>query len=112
MNIAGISSSLAPGALPDGAARRTVQTPEAERQKAAAQFEAILVRQLLSKSVSSMVGGDSTAGSVYGDMMTDSLAQKLTAAGGLGLGKIIAQQLTPHGTRPAGPTPAATPSPK
>ena len=69
----------------------------AQRQKAAAQFEAILVRQMLSKSVGSMMGGEGhTAGLMYGDLMTNTLAQNLTAGKGLGLGKIIETQLAPR----------------
>jgi flagellar protein FlgJ len=77
----------------------------AQAKQVAAQFEAILVRQMLSKSVGSMLGGEekdqSVAGSVYGDMMTDVLAQKLTAGGGLGMARLIEQQLTPHAAHPA-----------
>jgi Rod binding domain-containing protein len=69
-----------------------------DRKKVGAQFEAVLVRQLLTKSVGSMLGGaDNVAGTVYGDMMTDALAQKLTAGMGLGLGRFIEKQLTPRG---------------
>jgi Rod binding domain-containing protein len=71
----------------------------ADRKKVAAQFEAVLVRQLLGKSVGGMLGGEgNVAGTVYGDMMTDALAQKLTAGPGLGLGRFIEKQLTPRGT--------------
>ena len=72
-----------------------------DRKKVSQQFEAILVRQLLGKTMTSMMGSsakDSTAGSVYGDMVTDSLAQQLTAGPGLGLGRMIEKQLTPRGT--------------
>jgi flagellar protein FlgJ len=117
MNVNGITSSLSsvsagasalaqlsaskpadPQAVgPDGV------TP-AQRKKAAAQFEAILVRQMLSDSVGSMLGGSGkTAGNMYGDMLTDVLATKLTAGQGLGLGKMIETQLTPrasHGSAP------------
>jgi peptidoglycan hydrolase FlgJ len=115
MNISGITSTQHPSAAalaalgpvhpqaaqtvgPDGATA-------AQRKKAAAQFEAILVRQMLSKSVGSMMGGEGkTAGMMYGDLMTDILAQKLTAGAGLGLGKMIETQLTPkaaaHGAAP------------
>jgi len=82
----------------------------AQAKQVAAQFEAILVRQMLSKSVGSMLGGEEkdqgVAGSVYGDMMTDALAQKLTAGGGLGMARLIEQQLTPHSAHPVKP-PAA-----
>ncbi len=112
MNISAIASSLS---APDRAAAATAakdaapNSPEAaaQRKKAAGQFEAILVRQLLSKSVGSMMGGDDVAGSVYGDMMTDAMAQNLTAGQGLGLGRMIEQQHTP----PAAKTAAAASKP-
>jgi Rod binding domain-containing protein len=84
-----------PTAVPGGS--NSGPTTPAQRKKAAAQFEAILVRQMLSSSVGSMMGGEGkTAGMMYGDLMTDVLAQKLTAGQGLGLGKMIETQLTPH----------------
>lgn len=97
MNISAIAPHLAsadPGPTPPGG-----RSTAAERQKAAAQFEAILVRQLLSQSLTSMLGSEKGAAtSVYGDMLTDTLAQQLTAGPGLGLGRMIATQLAPRGT--------------
>ena len=113
MNISAIASSLT---APDRVVAATYAGKDAapnsadaaaQRKKAAGQFEAILVRQLLSKSVGSMMGGDDVAGSVYGDMMTDAMAQNLTAGQGLGLGRMIEQQLTP----PAAKTDAASAKP-
>lgn len=101
MDIASITSlSGSPAAAlaaltPAGGASPTASTA-AQRKKAAAQFEAIMVRQLLSKSVGSMMGGSGhTTGLIYGDMMTDVLAQKLTEGQGLGLGRLIEQQISP-----------------
>jgi Rod binding domain-containing protein len=92
----GAPSASASGGTPTAAAT------DAQRKKAAAQFEAILVRQLLSQSVGSMLGGTGhTSGMIYGDMMTDVLAQKLTAGQGLGLGRMIEKQLAPPGTHAA-----------
>lgn len=89
-----------------GAALRAA-APEAQRAAVAAQFEAILVRQLLSKTLTKMVGsGEGVSAGVYGDMLTDTVATKLAAGGGLGLGRIIERQLTPRG-QPA-TAPAAT----
>lgn len=118
MNVSAIAATLS---APDRAsavlasAKDTApNSPEAaaQRKKAAAQFEAILVRQLLSKSVGSMLGGtggNSVAGSVYGDMMTDALAQNLTAGQGLGLGRMIEQQLTPPAAKTAAGQPPLHP---
>jgi len=91
-----------------GAALRTA-SPAEQRAAVASQFEAVLVRQLLGKTMSSMLGsasGDSAAGGVYGDMLTDTFAQQLTAGRGLGLGRMIEQQLTPRGL-PALPSAAS-----
>lgn len=77
-----------------GAALRAL--PQSEQIKAAAgQFEAIIVRQLLQDSVGK-IAGDGAAGSTYGFMLTDALANKLTEGGGLGLGKMLQQQLSPR----------------
>ena len=74
--------------------------PQSEQVKAAAgQFEAIIVRELLQDSVGKLAGGDKNGGGMYGFMMTDVLANQLTAGGGLGLAKVFAQQLTPKAGR-------------
>jgi Rod binding domain-containing protein len=107
MNVAAIASTNHSQPL-HGAALRNA-APEVQRQQVAAQFEAILVRQLLSQSVTAMLGGaKETSGNVYGDLLTDSLAQKLTAGQGLGLGRMIDRQLTPRGSVAIAP-PAAQP---
>jgi len=108
MNVAPISST--PPAGPFNAAALRHAAPAAQRQAVAQQFEAILVRQLLGKTLNSMLGGEGsgTAGSVYGDMLTDSISQQLTAGHGLGLGRFIEQQLTPKGEPE---TPASSPPP-
>ncbi|MEO7414175.1 MAG: rod-binding protein [Opitutaceae bacterium] len=106
MNVSVIASTLGAAtsgremsSLLDHESRGATSSAAADRKKVSAQFEAVLVRQLLSKSVGSMLGGGSNvAGTVYGDMMTDALAQQLTAGQGLGLGRFIEKQLTPRGT--------------
>jgi peptidoglycan hydrolase FlgJ len=90
-----------------GASAKASASTEAQRKKAAAQFEAIMVRQLLSKSVGSMLGGSGhTTGLIYGDMITDVLAQKLTEGQGLGLGRMIEKQISPA-TPHTAPTPSS-----
>lgn len=95
------------------ALKRGGLAPAEQRAAVAGQFEAILIRQFLQESVGSMMGGGNKAagsegggGSVYGFMLTDSLAQKLTEGGGLGLAPMIAKQLTPRGI-PVNPPPLA-----
>lgn len=104
-----VSTASAPTGFSAAALRNA--DPATQRVAVAQQFEAVLVRQLLGKTMSSMLGGEKggVAGGVYGDMLTDVLAQKLTAGPGLGLGKMIQQQLTPRGESAAQPAaPAAT----
>jgi Rod binding domain-containing protein len=122
MSIAGINSSLttsqiqpkAPELTPierlrashlKGAALRNAPAAE-QRAAVASQFEAILVRQMLGKTITKMLGKeDGAATSVYGDLLTDTFATQLTAGQGLGLARMLERQLTPHG--PAAQPPAA-----
>jgi Rod binding domain-containing protein len=86
-----------------GAALRNA-SPAEQRAAVAAQFEAILVRQLLGQTVTKMMGGEEggVAGSIYGDLLADTISQQLAAGQGLGLGRFLEQQLTPRGeTAPA-----------
>lgn len=89
-HVARAKQPLTPAALRKAA-------PEVQRAEVAAQFEAILVRQLLAPTMTSMLGNEGgAASSVYGDMLTDTLAQQLTRGPGLGLGKLLEQQLAPR----------------
>jgi flagellar protein FlgJ len=73
--------------------------------KAAQQFEAIMVRQLLSPAIEPMmnggVGGEKSkagaggGGGVFGYMLTDTLANSIAQGGGLGLAQVINRQLSP-----------------
>lgn len=77
--------------------------PEAQRAAVASQFEAILVRQLIGPTMKGMLGGagGGVAGSVYGDLLSDTISQQLSSGSGLGLGRMLQQQLAPRGGRPA-----------
>jgi flagellar protein FlgJ len=78
---------------------RLKNLPKDEQVKAAAgQFEAILLRQFLQQSVSGLMGGDKggPSGNVYGYLLTDTLADKLSEGGGLGLASVLEKQLSPH----------------
>jgi len=73
--------------------------PKVEQaREAARQFEAILVRQLLDESIGKTLMGNSGAQSnVYGYMMTDMFAERLTQGSGMGLGEMLTRQLMPPG---------------
>lgn len=79
-----------------GAALRNAG-PAEQRAAVAAQFEAILVRQLLGKTMTSMMGGGTggVSGSIYGDMLADTISQQLSSGQGIGLGRFLEQQLAP-----------------
>lgn len=78
----------------------------ADVQKAAKQFEAIIVRQLLSPAIEPMMSGGSLGavktggagggqgGGVYGYLLTDTLAGSISQGGGLGLASVISRQLS------------------
>lgn len=75
-----------------------VSTPE-EIKKAAAQFEAIIMRQLLAPTIepimSGGMGGEKDAGGgIYGYMLTDVLANGLSQGGGLGWARMLEKQLS------------------
>ena len=79
------------------ALKRGTLQPAEQRAAVASQFEAILLRQFLQDSVGSMLGGDKGAsGNVYGYMLTDSLADKLSEGKGMGLAPMLAKQLAPR----------------
>lgn len=104
MNIAALHASpavpISDIALRAPSAKSSAATDDAgaaDRKKVSHQFEAILIRQLLGKTMSSMLGSkESTAGSVYGDMLTDTMATQLSAGQGLGLGTMLERQLAPR----------------
>lgn len=113
MNVSPVTSLSAPApsraAHLTGAALRNA-APAEQRAAVAAQFEAIMVRQLLGPTLTKMFGsGEGPAAGVYGDMLTNALATQLTAGPGLGLGRIIEQQLAPP-TAHRAPAAASTPS--
>jgi flagellar protein FlgJ len=94
------ASALAQG----GNAKAMKNLPVADQVKAAsAQFEAILLRQFLQESVGGLMGGQDSGsgGNVYGYMLTDVLATKLSEGGGLGLASVLQKQLTPRGMNAA-----------
>jgi Rod binding domain-containing protein len=111
MSISALSSGVPPiGVLASnepalGSKAGRGNSPE-EAAKAAKQFEAVLVRQLLEPSLQAMMSGMGGAGGaagsdVYGYFFVDSLANAITDGGGLGLSSILQMQFT--GNNPDNP---------
>jgi peptidoglycan hydrolase FlgJ len=93
------------GATPQSA--QELRDLEARKQAsvAAKQFEAIMLRQLLSPVIEPLMSGGSVAGQsvksgggVYGYLVTDVMANSLSQGRGMGLSTILEKQLTPKGS--------------
>jgi peptidoglycan hydrolase FlgJ len=90
------------------------QPTPADIKKAAGQFEAIILRQLLGPSIEPMMNGglggsagSGGGGGVYSYLLTDVLCTSLGSAGGLGLGRMLEKQLAPPAP-PAGDAPLSS----
>jgi flagellar protein FlgJ len=94
------------------------QPTASDVKKAASQFEAIILRQLLGPSIEPMMNGglggsgsSGGGGGVYSYLLTDVLCSSLGSAGGLGLGRVLEQQLAPPSAMAADDSPSAPLSP-
>ncbi len=93
--VAPISTLIEPNALQ---AKPNAQPTAEDLRKAASQFEAILVRQLLGPTMNSLLsagasGSGGVGSDVYGYMLTDVFSNALASGQGLGLSNIIELQL-------------------
>lgn len=104
-----------------GSAQAAQQTDKAEAPdpkllKAARDFEAIFVRQMLKsveKTTAAGAGAAKSAGqSTYGSMIVDSLTESITSAGGMGLSEMIARSMMAShpNLKAAGPAAGSTPT--
>ena len=104
----------------DIAPERLAKNPQlTEKQKigeASRQFESILLKQILESSqktvIKSKFSEDSTASSIYHDMVTTRLADSISKSGSFGLAKTFQQQLNrgPHGVELANAAVSPAPS--
>jgi flagellar protein FlgJ len=92
MDIAGISSQLASSGLNLSDASTGTRDP-AKIAKVSKQFECILLRQIVGESMKPLLESGQ-GGQVYGYMLTNSLADQISAGGGLGLAHILQTQLS------------------
>lgn len=111
---------LARSAEAFGSAGAATKASPADVQKAARQFEAILVRQLLSPAIEPLMNGGALGGSqgaggqgggVYGYFLTDTLAGSIASGGGLGLADVLTRQLAPAASTGLAETFADDPEP-
>ncbi|MBC8094425.1 MAG: rod-binding protein [Akkermansiaceae bacterium] len=73
-------------------------TQEQKIGEATRQFEAVLLRQILENTqktvIKSKYSDDSTASSIYRDMVTNQLAESISKSGGMGLGETLKHEFT------------------
>jgi len=99
MEISSTTPSINPANLPiEDLAGNSHVTEKAKVGELSRQFEAILLRQILSEAQKPVIknrdSDNSTAGSIYRDMVTNQLADSISKSGTLGLAQTLDQQLT------------------
>ncbi|MDP2138642.1 MAG: hypothetical protein Q8J74_12410 [Candidatus Didemnitutus sp.] len=99
MNVSSVNPAATSSALLMSQPGKLAHLPQSEQVKAvSAQFEAVLLRQFLQESIGNIMGGKEAgaAGGIYGFLLTDVLANQLAQGGGLGMSKVLQQQLSPR----------------
>jgi Rod binding domain-containing protein len=104
MNVSAIPSSSQPASAanisPESLAGNKALTQEQKIAEASRQFEAMLLRQILSESQKPMINSEftdnSTASGIYQDFIVNQMSDSLSKSGKLGFAKIFEDQLTPH----------------
>jgi Rod binding domain-containing protein len=68
-------------------------TAPAKLAQAARDFEAVLLRRMLSALEKSMQMQSGKSGSMYGTMVVDAMADAISKSGGLGMAKVVEESL-------------------
>jgi len=108
MNILATHPRLEASQVPLDSLAANAHVSDADKvAEVARQFEAVLLRQILQdirKPVLAPAEGDATANGIYADMMNNQMADSITRAGGFGLAKSLAGELShqvlPHSSTP------------
>jgi flagellar protein FlgJ len=101
MNVSPLQNHVTAGDVPlERLAGSSQLTQEQKIAEASRQFEALLVRQILRDSqktvIKSSFSDNSTAASIYHDLVSNQLAEDISKSGGIGLAKTLQRQLTSH----------------
>lgn len=101
MNISPIlSTNDAAAVAPEELAGNKNLTEKQKIAEASRQFEAIMLRQILSESqkpvITSEFTDNSTSAGIYQDFITNTLADSISKSGTFGFAKVFEKQLTPH----------------
>ena len=101
----------APELAPEKLAHNSSLTEQQKIAEASRQFEAILLRQVLSETqkpmITSKFSDNSVSGGIYRDMVTNQLADSMSKSGGIGLAQTFERQLS-HQAAAGHPAGAAT----
>jgi Rod binding domain-containing protein len=102
MNVSTISSAVSPVAAdinPESLAGNSSLSEKQKIAEASRQFEAMLLRQILSEAqkpvITSEFTDNSTAAGIYQDFIVNQMSDSLSKSGALGFAKIFEQQLSP-----------------
>jgi Rod binding domain-containing protein len=98
MELSALQSNVRAADLPFEQVARNPQLSEADKiGEASRQFEAVLLRQILADATKtvfkSSMNPESSSDGIYQDMITNTLADKISRAGGFGLSRVLNQQL-------------------
>ncbi len=108
MNIPALNPHIDASTIaPERLAKNSSLTEEQKIAEASRQFESILLKQILESSqktvIKSKLTDDSTASSIYKDMVTTRIADSISKSGSFGLTQTFEHQLNrPHTARPDG----------
>lgn len=115
MNLSPLQRTVHAANLPLDRLVANPNIPEAEKVKEVArQFEAVLLRQILQQArkhvVPSDLEPDSTARSIYDDLLNQQLADAISRSGAFGLAKALQAQLTRQILPPSAAKPTDNPA--
>jgi peptidoglycan hydrolase FlgJ len=98
MNLTPVQNNSAADVPIEQLAGNRVLTQQQKVAEVARQFEALLLRQILSETQKTVIPStytdDSTAAGIYHDMVTQQLADSISKSGTLGLAQSLERQLT------------------
>ena len=109
MNVSALPSATKPGEIPleklEGSSRLTEPQKVGE---VARQFEAVLLRQILSAArknvIKSGINAESSTTGIYNDMINNQMADDISKSGVFGLARSLQTQLTRQVLKPETPT--------
>ena len=100
MDITALNRDVRASELPLERLATSKEVPhDAKIQEVSRQFEAVLLRQILSQAQkpmfkSSPMGGGGSTNAIYQDMVTQQLADRISQGGTFGFAKVLEQQLS------------------